>query len=179
LNLEPQTYWVPRSAFFQINRFLLPELLALVTGNRSGQLAFDLYAGVGLFSRALAARFSRVIAVEIAEPAFTVLAATKLPNLHAVKATTLDFLRSAVLQRDRPDLVVLDPPRSGAGAEVCSLLARIAAPTLIYVSCSPETLPADLKTLTASGYTFAELHLFDLFPQTTHIETVTILTRKK
>ena len=179
LNLEPQTYWVPRGAFFQINRFLLPELLALVTGNRSGQLAFDLYAGVGLFSRTLAARFAHVTAVEIAEPSFTSLASIKPTNLRAIQSTTLDFLRAAVLERDRPSLIVLDPPRSGAGPEVCSLLARIAAPTLIYVSCSPVTLPADLKTLTASGYTLAELHLFDLFPQTTHIETVAILTRKK
>jgi 23S rRNA (uracil1939-C5)-methyltransferase len=175
-------YWVPRTAFFQVNRFLLPELLALVcsypaTNNRTGQLAFDLYAGVGLFSRALAARFAQVTAVEIAEPAFTALASTKLPNLHAVKAPTLDFLRVAVLQRDRPDLIVLDPPRSGAGPEVCALLARIAAPTLVYVSCSPEALSADLITLAASGYTLAELHLFDFFPQTTHIETVAILTR--
>jgi len=177
LNLEPQTYWVPRGAFFQINRFLLPELLALVTLNRTGQQAFDLYAGVGLFSRALAARFAHVTAVEIAEPAFTALTRTKLSTLHGIQATTLDFLRSAVLQRDRPDLIVLDPPRSGAGPEVCTLLARIAAPTLIYVSCSPEALPADLITLATSGYTLAELHLFDLFPQTTHIETLAILTR--
>ena len=179
LNLGPQTYWVPRGAFFQINRFLLPELLALVTNNRSGQLAFDLYAGVGLFSRALATQFTKVTAVEIDESAISALAATKLTNLRAVKATTLDFLRVAVLERERPDLVVLDPPRSGAGPEVCTLLARIAAPTLVYVSCSPETLPSDLKTLTASGYTLAKLHLFDLFPQTTHIETVAILTHKK
>ncbi|MGP8258352.1 MAG: class I SAM-dependent RNA methyltransferase [Acidobacteriaceae bacterium] len=180
-NLGPQTYWVPRGAFFQINRFLLPELLALVTNNRTGAQAFDLYAGVGLFSRALAEHFSKVTAVEIAEPAFTALAAGsktgKLPNFRAIKATTLDFLRAAVLQRDRPSLVVLDPPRSGAGPEVCSLLARIAAPTLVYVSCSPESLPADLITLTASGYRIDELHLLDLFPQTTHIETVAVLTR--
>ena len=57
------------------------------------------------------------------------------------------------------------------------LFRSIAAPTLIYVSCSPEVLPADLVTLTASGYTIAALHLLDLFPQTTHIETVAILTR--
>jgi 23S rRNA (uracil1939-C5)-methyltransferase len=177
LNHEPATYWVPRGAFFQVNRFLLPELLALVTGNRIGQLAFDLYAGIGLFSRVLAARFAQVTAVEIAEPAATALAATKLTNLHAIQATTLDFLRVAVTNRDRPDLIVLDPPRTGAGPEVCSLLARIAAPTLVYVSCSPETLPADIVTLTASGYRVAELHLLDLFPQTTHIETVAILTR--
>ncbi len=194
-------YWLPRTAFFQVNRFLLPELLALVTANRTGplapKLAFDLYAGVGLFSRALAARFTQVIAVEIAEPAasalaarFTqviaveiaepaasALAATKLRNLRAVKSTTLDFLRTAVTGRDRPDLIVLDPPRSGAGREVCKLLARIGAPTVVYVSCSPESLPADLLTLAASGYRIAELHLLDLFPQTTHIETVAILTR--
>ena len=215
-NQQPETSsWVPRGAFFQVNRFLLPELLALVTANRTRRLdrsrgdsqqgddtsrgflsrkttlqsgsseplirgtglAFDLYAGVGLFSRALATQFAQVAAVEIAEPAISALAATKLTNLRAVKATTLDFLRVAVTGRDRPGLIVLDPPRSGAGTEVCSLLARIAAPTLVYVSCSPEALSADLTTLTASGYTLAKLHLFDLFPQTTHIETVAILTR--
>ena len=176
-NLGPQSFWVPRAAFFQVNRFLLPELLSLVTANHTGDLAWDLYAGVGLFSQTLARSFAQVTAVEIAEPSFAALAATKLPNLHAVRATTLDFLRAAVLQRDRPDLVVLDPPRTGAGREVCQLLARIAAPTLTYVSCSPETLPGDLQTLAASGYTVAALHLFDLFPQTTHIETVALLTR--
>jgi 23S rRNA (uracil1939-C5)-methyltransferase len=180
-DLEPATYWVPRTAFFQVNRFLLPELLALVTANRSGELALDLYAGVGLFARALARSFNRVTAVEIAEPAFTALATPQkkpaLPNLRAVKATTLDFLRTAVIDRDRPSLIVLDPPRTGTDPDICDLLGRIAAPTLIYVSCSPETLPADLATLAASGYTVTELHLLDLFPQTTHIETVAILTR--
>ncbi len=171
------TFWVPRGAFFQANRFLLPKLLALATANRSGQLAFDLYAGVGLFSRALTRSFAHVTAVEIAEPAASALASHRLPNLHAVKATTLDFLRVAVIDRDRPDLIVLDPPRTGAGAEVCALLGRIAAPTLVYVSCSPETLPVDLATLSASGYRVAELHLVDLFPQTNHIETVAVLIR--
>src|ERR1019366_8542983 len=128
-----------RGAFFQVNRYLLPELLTLVTANRSGALAWDLYAGVGLFTGALAPNFARVTAVEIAEPSFTALTSSKFPNRHAVKDTTLDFLRSAVLQRDRPDLVVLDPPRTGAGSEVCALLGRVAAPTIVYVSCSPET----------------------------------------
>jgi 23S rRNA (uracil1939-C5)-methyltransferase len=178
-NLQRTTCWVPRGAFFQVNRFLIPELLSLVTSARSGGLALDLYAGVGLFSRALAPTFARVVAVEVAEPAASALAATKLTNLHAVKATTLDFLRAAVVDRDRPDLIVLDPPRTGAGVEVCSLLARMAAPTLIYVSCSPETLPIDLGPLVASGYSVSELHLFDLFPQTSHIETVAILTHAK
>jgi len=178
-NQQPATaFWVPRGAFFQVNRYLIPDLLALAVDNRTGALAWDLYAGVGFFSRALAMQFTQVTGVEISEPAVTALAATKLTNLRAVKATTLDFLRRAVTQRDRPDLIVLDPPRTGAGRDVCEFLGRVAAPTIVYVSCSPETLPADLATLTATGYTVAELHLFDLFPQTTHIETVAILTRK-
>jgi 23S rRNA (uracil1939-C5)-methyltransferase len=177
-NPEPGlTYWVPRGAFFQINRFLLPELVSVVAAGRSGQLAWDLYAGVGLFTRALAPHFARITAVEIAEPAFTALASARLSSRHAVKSATIDFLQTAVLQRDRPDLIVLDPPRTGAGREVCGLLARIATPTLIYVSCSPENLAADLVTLGVAGYTVAELHLLDLFPQTTHIETVAVLTR--
>jgi 23S rRNA (uracil1939-C5)-methyltransferase len=175
--LQPATCWVPRGAFFQVNRFLLPDLLALVTANRTGALAWDLYAGVGLFARVLARSFVQVVAVEIAEPAASALASTHLSNLRAVKSATLDFLRAAVLQRDRPNLVVLDPPRSGAGPEVCALLARVAVPNLVYISCSPEALPRDLATLAASGYAISELHLFDLFPQTTHIETVAVLTR--
>ena len=184
-NAEPVSYWVPRGAFFQINRFLLPELLALVTATANSSLAtqldpprahnkstqksaWDLYAGVGLFSRALARSFAHVTAVEIAEPAFTALAQNKLPNLRAVKATTLDFIRTAVLDRDRPELIVLDPPRTGLGPEVCALLVRIAAPALVYVSCSPQALTADLAALAASGYSVSQLHLFDLFPQTTH-----------
>ena len=186
-NREPGlTYWVPRGAFFQVNRFLLPELVALVTNTTASSsdtaLAWDLYAGIGLFAKALFSRsltrtFTNVTAVEIAEPAATALAQTKLPNLHAVKATTLDILRAAVLQRERPSLIVLDPPRSGLGADVCDLLTRVAALTLVYVSCSPQALAADLKALTASGYSVIHLHLFDLFPQTTHIETVAILRR--
>jgi 23S rRNA (uracil1939-C5)-methyltransferase len=170
-------YWVPREAFFQVNRFMIEALAQIVTSGRTGQLVWDLYSGVGLFARPLADQFAQVTAVEIAEPAATALASHKLPNLRAVKATTLNFLRGALVDRDRPDLIVLDPPRTGAGPEVCALLARIAAPTLIYVSCSPETLPADLTALAASGYTVAELHLLDLFPQTTHIETVAVLTQ--
>jgi 23S rRNA (uracil1939-C5)-methyltransferase len=176
-----QTYWVPRTAFFQVNRFLLPEMLALVATHAEAcpekSLAWDLYAGVGLFSRALARTFEQVAAVEIAEPAFAALASTKLANLRAIQATTLNFLLANVIQRDRPALIVLDPPRSGAGPEVCALLNRIGAPTLVYVSCSPQTLPADLATLTGGGYTLAAVHLFDLFPQTAHLETIAILTR--
>ncbi len=181
-NGQPFSYWVPRGAFFQVNRFLLPEMIALVarvaaSSLRNWAVAWDLYAGVGLFSRALVQSSFEVTAVEIAEPAAMALAQAKIANLRVVKATTLDFLRAAVLQRERPSLIVLDPPRAGLGAEVCSLLARIGAPSLVYVSCSPQALAADLAMLSTVGYCIDDLHLFDLFPQTEHIETVVVLKR--
>ena len=181
--VEPKlTYWVPRGAFFQVNRFLLPELVRLVSRVAAGVsdpvLAWDLYAGVGLFSRSLARKYEQVTAVEIAEPAATALAQTKIKNLRAIKATTLDFLRGAAIQRERPSLIVVDPPRNGLGEGACSLLARVAARSMIYVSCSPQALATDLRRLRQTDYRIAELHLFDLFPQTEHIETVAVLDRQ-
>lgn len=181
-NLEPLSYWVPRGAFFQVNRFLLPELVALIADVAASALpqnalAWDLYAGVGLFSRVLVRAFAGVTAVEIAEPSANALAQTKSANLRVVEATTLDFLRATVLQRERPSLIVADPPRTGLGMEVCGLLVRVAAPSLVYVSCSPQALLRDLTILNAAGYFIGELHLFDLFPQTEHIETVAVLHR--
>jgi 23S rRNA (uracil1939-C5)-methyltransferase len=91
--------------------------------------------------------------------------------------TALDFLEAAVVQRERPGLIVMDPPRAGVGVEVCALLGRIRAPELVYVSCDPVTLARDLRQLTGSGYRIAALHLVDMFPQTFHMETVVILRR--
>ncbi len=168
-----ESYWVSRGGFFQVNRFLIDELVHLVTDNRSGNLAWDLFAGAGLFSRALTKTFSRVAAVEAAADDLT--RTFKGDGKQAIAATTLDFLRTAVVQRDRPDLIVLDPPRAGVGIEVCSLLARLKVKQIVYVSCDPVTLGRDLKAMVDSGYRLAELHMIDLFPQTFHLETVAIL----
>ncbi|MES2391534.1 MAG: RsmD family RNA methyltransferase, partial [Acidobacteriota bacterium] len=173
------TYWITRGAFFQINRFLLPTLVQLVTANRGGQLAFDLFAGVGLFSRILARSFQQVTAVEANPIAATDLrsALAKLgPQHQAVQATTLDFLQRAILERDRPQLIVLDPPRFGAGPEACALLQRLAPAEIVYVSCDPTTLARDLASLHPE-YAIVELHLLDHFPQTAHIETIAVLHR--
>jgi 23S rRNA (uracil1939-C5)-methyltransferase len=71
-----------------------------------------------------------------------------------------------------PDFIVVDPPRTGLGAESSALLGQIAAPALAYVSCDPATLARDLRVLIASGYQIQSITLADLFPQTFHLETV-------
>jgi len=83
----------------------------------------------------------------------------------------LDFLRRNI-KSARPDLIVVDPPRSGLGTEITNHLAAIAAPHVVYVSCDPATLVRDLRALLASGYAIHSVTLADLFPQTFHLETV-------
>jgi 23S rRNA (uracil1939-C5)-methyltransferase len=170
-----ESYWVSRSGFFQVNRFLVDELVSLVTAGREGGLAWDLYAGVGLFSRVLARKFRQVVAVEAAGSDLS--KTFKGEGRQAIEATTVEFLRAAVVQRERPDLVVMDPPRAGIGAECSALLSKIAAREMVYVSCDPVTLARDLKTMATGGYAVAELHMVDLFPQTFHLETVVVLRR--
>ena len=177
-----ETYWISRGGFFQVNRFLLPQLVSLVTTGRSGNLAWDLFAGVGLFSRILARSFAKVTAVEASPTAAGDLdiAMKKLGAQHSVvQQTTLDFLRAAIVQRDRPDLIVLDPPRAGAGAKACELLVRLAPQQVVYVSCDPTTLARDLRVLQDGGYVIEALDVVDLFPQTFHLESVAVLRRPR
>jgi 23S rRNA (uracil1939-C5)-methyltransferase len=170
-------YRVDHGAFFQVNRWLVEPLVERVTAGRSGALAWDLFAGVGLFARQLAARYQRVVAVESAPAAAAALA----HNLRGAPAEPVDSSTLAFLQRarrrPRPDLIVLDPPRTGLGAEATALLAEIAAPSLTCVSCDPATLARDLRVLLAAGYAIERLTLADLFPQTFHIETIVDLRR--
>ena len=170
-------YRVDHGAFFQVNRWLVDGLVDEVTGGKQGALAWDLFAGVGLFARRLTATFARVVAVESAPSAATALK----ENLRgttgsAVRASTLDFLRRAN-KNERPDLIVVDPPRTGLDPEVIALLAGVGALELTYVSCDPATLARDLRVLLSSGYEIQSLTLADLFPHTFHLETVAHLRR--
>jgi 23S rRNA (uracil1939-C5)-methyltransferase len=167
---------VSGGSFFQVNRFLIDELVGIVTGGRSGEVALDLYAGVGLFSMALAASYRHIVAVESSQGSAADLKYNSPRNVKAVRSTVDAYMtdRGAKL---RPDLVVVDPPRAGLGDRVARSLAQMGAPRLTYVSCDPATLARDLIRLTGVGYGVEQVHLVDLFPQTYHIESVVELVR--
>lgn len=176
-------YRVDQSAFFQVNRWLVDGLVERVTAcarsipARCGGLAWDLFSGVGLFARKLADRFERVIAVETSPASIAALKHNLRDTCaSAVKAETLDFLRRGGTG-ERPDLIVVDPPRTGLGAETVALLSEVSAPELVYVSCDPATLARDLRLLACGGYVVDEIALADLFPQTFHLETIVRLRR--
>ena len=181
-------YRVSAGSFFQTNRYLTDELVKIVTQGQSGEMALDLYAGVGLFSTALC-DMRHIISVESSQTSTADLAYNLSSNGEAVRATIEEYLsegaktrrfgKGAVLPHPayKPDLAVVDPPRSGLGDRVARMLVTMRAPRVVYVSCDPVTLARDLVVLVAAGYRIEEVHLVDLFPQTYHLESVVHLAR--
>jgi 23S rRNA (uracil1939-C5)-methyltransferase len=173
------SYRVTTTSFFQVNRHLIGELVHAVTHGASGDLAFDLYAGVGLFSTVLARQFRHIQAVEASQSSCADLRYNLAANERT--ATVVNATVEQFLARDggrlKPDFVVVDPPRSGLGERVAAGVSKLGAARVAYVSCDPSTLARDLKPLFAAGYRIAAAHLLDLFPQTFHLETVLQLER--
>lgn len=176
------SYRVGHLSFFQVNRFLVDEMVSEIAGNEEGgRLALDLFAGVGLFSVPLAARFDRIVAVE-SNPAaardleFNVSSRAE-PGRGAIEARAMDVDNFLERFKEKPDLIVADPPRAGLAPEVLQQLARIKPTRITYVSCEPPTLARDLAELLKTGYEISAIHLFDLFPQTFHMEAVVLLWR--
>jgi 23S rRNA (uracil1939-C5)-methyltransferase len=177
------TYRVGHFSFFQVNRFLAGELARVVAEEEAeGRLALDLFAGVGLFSAPLAKRFARVIAVESNPAAARDLEANTSGRIarsgRAIEVRSADVEEFLAKLKERPELVVLDPPRAGLMPGTIKHLARMAPARITYVSCDPPTLARDLAALAKSGYDISSVHLFDLFPQTFHMETVVSLRRR-
>jgi 23S rRNA (uracil1939-C5)-methyltransferase len=170
------------STFFQANPLLLDVLIKQALGDALGDLAIDLYAGVGLFTIQLARRFSRVIGVE----ADSETAMHALNNIYANRAVNVEFHASQVeswLKRfnakaEAPDFMVVDPPRTGAARSI-PLIIELGPRRMSYVSCDPPTLARDLRLFIDGGYEISAITAIDLFPQTYHVETVVLLTRRQ
>lgn len=167
------SYRVSVGSFFQVNRFLLDQLVQLVTAD-AGATAWDLYAGVGLFSLGLGERFATVTAVESSASSVRDLRENLRGSPHRIVASdTAAFLERALQQRTpAPDRIVVDPPRAGLGREVTALLGSVRTSRITCVSCDPPTLARDLAALIQTGYSAESIQLVDLFPQTFHLETV-------
>jgi 23S rRNA (uracil1939-C5)-methyltransferase len=173
------------STFFQANPSMLSPLIESATDGTGGELAVDLYAGVGLFTLPLAGRFNEVIGVEAnseaAQFAERNIAASGLNNIKFRRRRSEDWLNEyvqAVSAGKHPvaDFMLLDPPRGGIEGAGIHLI-RAAPARICYVSCNPTTLSRDLARLVKHGYFIEEIVGLDLFPQTYHVETVVRLSR--
>lgn len=175
-----ETYRFNARSFFQANQSLISELVDYSVGDASGKTAFDLYCGVGLFSLPLGRRFERIIGVEnnldAVEFAKANAAAAQLDNVEFVVGSVGGFFEEYA--GEAPDVVVLDPPRSGTEKGVIENMIELAPPRVVFIACDPSMLARDLNRFAAGGYAIDDIKLFDLFPQTHHVETVAKLSRK-
>ena len=160
-------------AFFQGNRYLLRDLVTHVTDQiPHGSTTIDLYAGGGLFAIAAAQRRgARVTAVEGDRAAAEDLAANAAGagDVTAVHQPVETFVRSAP---PGPDVVIVDPPRTGLSRDALQGVLRLRGRRVVYVSCDVATLARDARQLVDAGYGIVRVDGFDLFPNTPHVETV-------
>jgi 23S rRNA (uracil1939-C5)-methyltransferase len=178
-------YSVTASVFFQANDFMVLELAALVhklSANKGRDSALDLFSGVGLFSLPLARQFAKIVAVESSPEACRLCSsnasAAGFRNIQTVCTDAAAWMKSeGSATSNKFDLIVLDPPRSGAGTDVMEQINKLAPATIIYVSCDPQTLSRDLACISSRDYRIDWVQGLDMFPQTFHFETVVRLNR--
>ena len=160
-------------SFFQGNRYLISELVAMAVADHSGHTALDLYCGVGLFALPLARQFESVLGVEENAAAIDFArrnaAAAGIDNIEFHTARVRDFLSS---YEGGIDLALLDPPRAGTEKETMMRLIGLRPRRVVYVACEPSILARDLKRFLDNGYEVLEIQALDLFPQTHHVETI-------
>ena len=168
------------SIFFQTNSTgaagLLQELREIAPQARS---ILDLYCGVGTLGLALAKQCNRLLGIESVGSAVADAQRNAQGNgiTHARFETAKTEEWFAAAHEERPDLVIVDPPRAGLHPRTVKGLIALAPPAIIYVSCNPATLARDLAALTAEGYQADRMRILDLFPHTPHVETIVRLLR--
>lgn len=173
-------YRISAGSFFQVNTAGAEALVALVHDLLSpggGDTLLDLFCGVGLFGLALAGEVGRVVGVESDTSAVADFWANAagLAHVEVIEGKAQQMLGKL---EGPVDLVVLDPPRAGAGERAVREIARLGPRRIVYVSCDPATLARDARRLVDGGYELEVVQPVDLFPQTFHIESVNLFVHK-
>lgn len=170
-------------SFFQTNSLgaeVLYQKAREYVGDTNNKVVFDLYSGTGTIAQMLAPVASKVVGVEIVEEA---VEAAKI-NAALNGLTNCEFIAGDVLKvideiEDKPDMIVLDPPRDGINPKALKKIIDFGVDKMVYISCKPTSLARDLEMLQACGYKVVKASAVDMFPQTPHVETVILMSRKE
>ena len=169
-------------SFFQTNSLGAEVLYSKAreyVGSTNDKMIFDLYSGTGTIAQILAPVAKKVVGVEIVAEA--VEAAKENAELNGLN--NCEFIAGDVLKviddiKDKPDLIVLDPPRDGIHPKALQKIIDFGVARIVYISCKPTSLARDLVILQEQGYKVEKACAVDMFPQTVHVETVVKLHRK-
>jgi len=175
---------VSHSAFLQTNTEMAERLYSIAgdfAGLTGNETLYDLYCGIGTIGLSLAARAGEVWGLEGVAEAVTDAqenaAINGIDNASFVHADARLGIRPLLEQAERPDVVVIDPPRAGLSAKVVRRVLECEAPRIVFVSCNPTTLAPNAAQMVEAGYTLRRVKPVDMFPQTPHVECVALLER--
>ncbi|MFN2252071.1 MAG: class I SAM-dependent RNA methyltransferase [Anaerolineae bacterium] len=177
--LAGRLFEVPPLSFFQVNSEMAEVLVRLVREAMPSDIGLlaDVYSGVGVFAICLADLAREVVAIE-SDPRAVAAAADNAEGIDNLTLLEADAAEGLAFLEASPDVVVLDPPRSGVDRTTMGLLAEMAPHTIAYASCDPATLARDVRQLGASGWQLVSCQPIDMFPQTYHVESVSLLRRR-
>lgn len=182
-NLLGLNFKISPFSFFQTNSLGAEKLYSIVRefmGDADSKVVFDLYCGTGTIGQISAAKAKKVIGIELIEEA--VVAANENAKFNGLNNCTFiagDVAETIKTVKDNPDIIILDPPRSGVHPKALDYVVKFNSPQIIYVSCNPKSLVVDLKVLEENGYKVQKTLLMDMFPNTPHVETVVLLSNIK
>ena len=163
-------------SFFQTNTKGAESLYSLVRdfmGDADDKVVFDLYCGTGTIGQITAGKAKKVVGLELIEEAVEAAKENaKLNNLDNCEFIAGDVAETIKLVKDKPDIIILDPPRSGVHPKALEYVIKFNAKEIIYVSCNPKTLVENLVDLQKAGYKIVQTTVKDMFPNTPHAETV-------
>ncbi len=169
-------------SFFQTNTRGAEKLYSIVrdfAGEQSGKIIFDLYCGTGTIGQIMADKAKKVYGIEIVEEA--IVAAKENASRNNISNCVFiagDVLKKVEELEDKPDLIIVDPPRDGIHPKAIGKIIDFQAPEIIYVSCKPSSLARDLRTFEDNGYKVKKVALMDQFARTVHVESVVMLTKR-
>ncbi len=177
------TFEISAFSFFQTNSLAAEVLYSTVReylGDTGGKVVYDLYCGTGVIAQVAAEGAKHVYGVELVEDA--VMAARKNAAANGIRNVT--FIAGDVGEKlreieEKPDIVIVDPPRPGVSSKALRQIIDCRVPTIVYVSCNPKSLAENLKELAAAGYQAQRVKLVDMFPHTPHVETVVLMSKVK
>lgn len=168
-------------SFFQTNTFGAERLYSIVrefAGDIDDKIVFDLYSGTGTIAQIMAAVAKKVVGIEIVEEAVEKARENaKLNNLDNVEFIAGDVLKAVDELEEKPDLIVIDPPRDGIHPKAINKIIDFKPERYVYVSCNPVTLVRDLKVFVERGYKIEKVKCMDMFPRTAHVECVVLMSR--
>jgi 23S rRNA (uracil1939-C5)-methyltransferase len=174
---------VSAASFFQVNTLMAEKMVAYLLQKLPlpAKTVLDVYCGVGLFSAFLAPKCESLIGVEASPSACEDFAANldEFDHVELYEGAAEDVIPALVDQIVNLSYILLDPPRAGVEVGALDAIRQLEPGVIAYVSCDPSTLARDAARLIAGGYRLVEVTPFDLFPQTFHIESISIFTRKK